>query len=483
MTALTRRPVAVVAALALLGVGLLVPPAGAAPAPARVGGALDVLVLGDSYSAGNGATDEQGDPQTFGPTDCFRSRVAWGEKYAASLRAAGQPVDLANHACSGGVTADVTTPRAMDTSTRVVATPAGVTTNAQADAALARTDPCNTRQFPTEEFWTYRATLVVPGALTTYDCTRTLLPQADFVSPETDLVLFTLGGNDAGFTTIVTSCFVPVVRTAASCRTAVESARALLPTLQQRLLADIAAIRARGLREDAKIVQLGYPWLQLDNGFELNDPTGTYAAGDEVRSLVTQGNAAIAAVVPTANAGHPGQMSFLDGVPQAFSGHEPDATTPVGNPDRWVLQVGDGTNTSFWYHPNRFGQTAYAGLLAARGAFGATPGSAAGTTAVTAKLKVRLTPRRLAGRPERGDRVRLRVKVRLSDGTRPRGKVVVRGLPGRARLAKVKVRGKDRGVVRAVLRLRDPKVRKVRISYVDRTGVRVTVIRVVRARR
>jgi lysophospholipase L1-like esterase len=475
------RAVAVTAALALLGAALLVPPA-SAQSSARTGAALDVLVLGDSYSAGNGATDESGDPRTFGPADCYRSSVAWGEKYAATLRAGGQPVDLANHACSGGVSADISAPRAMDTSTRVTATPAGVTNAAQAETALTRSDPCDTGRFPDEEFWTYRATLVVPGALTTYDCTRMLRPQADFVTPDTDLVLFTMGGNDAGFTTIVTSCFVPVVRTAAACRTAVEAARALLPTLQQRLIGSIAALRARGLRDDARIVQLGYPWLQADNGFTLTDVTGTYDAGAQVRSLVTQGNAAIAAIVPTANAGHPDQLSFLAGVPEKFAGHEPDATTVVGNPARWLLQVGDGTTVSFWYHPNRLGQTAYAELLGARGTFGATAGSSA-PAAVSASMKVRLKPRRLSGPPRRDDRIRVRVKISLSDGTRPRGRLVVRALPGRARLAAPKVRAKARGTVRATLRLRDPRIRKVRISYVDRSGATVTVTKVVRARR
>ena len=55
-------------------------------APAAAAGAtLDVLVLGDSYAAGNGATDDQGVEQTYGPDGCRRSRVNWGEKYAAAL--------------------------------------------------------------------------------------------------------------------------------------------------------------------------------------------------------------------------------------------------------------------------------------------------------------------------------------------------------------------------------------------------------------
>src|SRR3712207_6484476 len=97
-------PVGAALVTALLATGLAAAPSGATAAPAdhhkpgaRAQQPLDVLVLGDSYSAGNGATDDQGNAQTYGPEDCYRSRVNWGEKYAARLRATGQPVNLVNH--------------------------------------------------------------------------------------------------------------------------------------------------------------------------------------------------------------------------------------------------------------------------------------------------------------------------------------------------------------------------------------------------
>lgn len=438
-------------------------PAAAVPARAAVGDqVLDILVLGDSYSAGNGATDDQGAVQTYGPDGCRRSRVNWSEKYAAALRQQGQQVRLVNHACSGGVTADITAPRVMDTASKVVATPAGVTTSVEADAYLARTDPCNTRRFPDEEFWTYRTTSVNP-LLLGYDCTRNLRPQADFVTPDVDLLLFTMGGNDAGFSAIVQSCFVPLLRTSSGCQGKVDAARAALPQIRQRLLAGIAAIRAHGLGDDARMVQLGYPWLQVDNNFTL--PDGGYAAGDQVRSLVSQGNAAIGAIVPEANAGHPGQLTFLTGVPEKFSGHEPDAATPIGNPDRWVNQVGDGDAIEVWYHPNRLGHSAYADLLTARGTFGAPTGPPATTSPVRASLRLRFLPRQV----QRGDRVALRVRVRLSDGSRPRGRVVVRALPGRAKLASTVVR-KAGGRARVVFRVPRGRVTKVQVTYRDKVA-------------
>ncbi|HXH78884.1 hypothetical protein [Nocardioides sp.] len=464
--------------------GLLVaPPAGsavpatAATAAAGGDGTIDILVLGDSYSAGNGATDEKGASQTYGPKGCFRSRVNWGEKYAEALRAGGQPVRLVNHACSGGVAADITSPRKMETESKAAPTPAGVTTAAQADAVLAQTDPCNTRAFPDEEFWTYRTTAVTPLAIT-YDCTRNLRAQADFVNSDVDLVLFTMGGNDAGFAAIVQNCFVPLTRNSSGCKSKVEAARALLPEIRERLLGGIAAIRANGLRDDAKMVQLGYPWLQVDNNFTLSDPPG-YAAGNEVRALVTQGNAAIAAAIPAVNADHPGQATFLAGVPEKFSGHEPDATTPMGNPNRWINQVGDGDAVEVFYHPNRLGHQAYADLLTARGTFGAPTGAGSPPSDVRARMRVRMP----LHRAQVGEQVRLRVAVRLTDGSRPRGRLVVRDVTHHRKLVTTRVQKSDRGKVRVTVRLRKPGRTKLRIVYRDKAAPVVRATRRVKVTR
>lgn len=463
-----------------------VPAAQAAQAaPPMTGTSLDVLVIGDSYSAGNGATGT-----TYGPSGCYRNTTSWSERYAAGLRGQGWTVSLANHACSGGRTPDVHTPRPMDTETgRTTPAPDGVTTTEQADTHLRSADPCNTRAFPDEEFWTYRATSVSAGTIT-YDCTRTLRPQADFVTADTDLVVFTMGGNDAGFSTIVQGCFVVLTRSAAACRSAVDNARALVPEIKQRLVEDVAALRAHGLREDAKVVQLGYPWLQVDNGFSLPDPPSLepYPAGDAVRSLITDATAQLATVPALANVGHPGQMTFVDGVTTTFSGHEPDAQTP--NPQTWINEAFSGPDTSLWYHPNDLGQLAYSELLLAGGTYGAgaapttvTPPSTPSTTPsatrpATASLRVRAPRRAVAhDRP-----VVLRIRARRSDGTTPQGLVVVRRArhhevlrAARLRASadghlRLRVRGLDSGRTRLVVAYRDRVAPVVR----ERVAVRVS---------
>lgn len=434
------------------------------------GQSLDVLVVGDSYSAGNGATGT-----TYGPDRCYRNTAHWSEKYAAGLRARGYTVALSNHACSGGRTPDVHTPRPMDTQAgRTTAAPDGVTTTAEADTYLSTADPCNTRAFPAEEFWTYRASSVSGGTVT-YDCTRTLRPQADFVTADTDLVVLTMGGNDAGFSTIVQSCFVAITRTADACRTAVDAARALIPAIRQRLIDDVVALRAHGLRSDARILQLGYPWLQLDNGFALLDPAHPltpYPAGEEVRRLVTDATAQLATVPAAVNVDHPGQMSFVDGVTTAFSGHEPDAQST--NPQAWLNEAFSGADTNLWYHPNDAGHTAYAGLLLARGTWGAptdgaTPPPSAPTATPTADLRVRPVHRRVTD----GRAVRLRVVVRLSDGTAPVGRVVVRRAGRHHVLASRTLRKKADG--RTLVRVRGLTAGRqtLIVTYRDRVADRV----------
>lgn len=482
------RPVArAVALVTALGSGLAALTLGSALAPAAHGAGpapLDVLVVGDSYSAGNGASGA-----TYGPADCYRNTTTWSEKYAAALRAQGQPVDLRNHACSGGRTPDVYSPRPMDTqSGRRTPAPAGVTTTEQGDAHLSGTDPCNTRAFPDEEFWTYRTTAVSAGTIT-YDCTRTLRPQADFVSPDTDLVVFTMGGNDAGFSTIVQSCFVVITRTAAACRSAVDAARALIPAIRQGLIDDVAALRAAGLRPDARILQLGYPWLQLDNDFVLPDlaaPLTPYPAGDAVRSLVTDATAALATVPAAVNAAVPGQMTFVDGVTTTFSGHEPDAG--LTNPQTWINEALSGPDLNLWYHPNDLGHTAYAGLLLAGGTWGAPTSAPASIPTPTTdpappvttpappastRPSARLRVRPVSGRVARGRAVTLRVRVRLSDGAVPVGRVLVRRAGRSEVLARRVLRRSADGQLRLKVRGLGTGRRTLLVTYRDQEAPRV----------
>ena len=365
---------------------------------------LNIVLLGDSYSAGNGATNDAGQPETYGPENCYRSRVNWTEKYAAALRNQGRTVTVENHACSGGRAADIVKPRAMGTASDSTPAPDGVTTLEQADAYLAQEDLCATQTFPDEEFWTYQATSV-DGSTIDYDCTRKLKPQVDFITPETDLVLFTMGGNDIGFSNIVTQCFI--LKSGSGCQGTIETARDLLPDVKQLLLDDIAAIRAAGLR---------------------------------------------------------------------------DVTTPDGNADRWINQTGDGTNTSLWYHPNGLGQTAYATVLFRGGDYGATPQSPEEPMGEQpepqepAKVRTIFRAKPVKRNVRAGDVVKIRTRVRKTDGSRPRGKVLVR-FQGRNSRDQARVSANGRNVLR--LKGLQPGRHRIKAVYVNKNKRMVVFTKVV----
>src|SRR5262245_13354817 len=87
-----------VAAALMTTLFVVTPAAGQTPGPLP----LQVVLLGDSYSAGNGAGDY------YGLQMCFRSKDNWAERYVESLP---YKVILINRACSGSRTAHLTTPR------------------------------------------------------------------------------------------------------------------------------------------------------------------------------------------------------------------------------------------------------------------------------------------------------------------------------------------------------------------------------------
>lgn len=62
---------------------------------------LNVTVLGDSYSAGNGANGYE-----YGPGECHRNSNNWTEIYKRWLSGNGLAITLINRACSGAKTDD-----------------------------------------------------------------------------------------------------------------------------------------------------------------------------------------------------------------------------------------------------------------------------------------------------------------------------------------------------------------------------------------
>ncbi|MGY2875611.1 lysophospholipase L1-like esterase [Marmoricola sp. URHA0025 HA25] len=362
----------------LLGAGFASAPVGAAD-PGTTARPLKIVLLGDSYSAGNGARDANGDRDYYGPKDCYRSHSNWAEQYVDHLQAEGYAVTFLNRACSGGVTDNVLHDRKMDDSGGAITLPLGgdVPTESEALAMVEDADPCNTHDYPDEEYWQY-SNAFVSGAQIFYRCTRFLKAQVDAIGADTDLVLFTIGGNDIGFSDIVTQCFVPGPRSARDCEEKVNAAYGALDGVHQHVLDIVDAMRGRGLREDARVVLGGYPLLAQDNGYDLTDGIFhryTYPVADAVRLLGQAGDQAQDGIVADANVGHPGQVIHLTGVPQLFDGHEPDGAALSRNSQRWIWELFETKIKLEWYHMNPTGHTEYASLLSQGGTYGAGAGT------------------------------------------------------------------------------------------------------------
>ncbi|MGW3726864.1 SGNH/GDSL hydrolase family protein [Streptomyces sp. NPDC000851] len=166
------------------------------------------------------------------------------------------------------------------------------------------------------------------------------------LTPRTDLVSITVGGSDAGFGPVMTTC---VLRGTTTCLSALADARATmdgpLPGNLDRLY---SAITRRA--PAAHVVVLGYPHL-----YQLH---GTCRAGfpDTVRSALNDAVDHLNRVIAKRAADH--GFTFAD-VRTAFTGHE------ICSPNPWLRSIHLLAPTES-YHPTASGQSlGYLPVLAA----------------------------------------------------------------------------------------------------------------------
>ncbi|MGN9808623.1 SGNH/GDSL hydrolase family protein [Micromonospora sp. BQ11] len=157
--------------------------------------------------------------------------------------------------------------------------------------------------------------------------------QVSALSTSTTLVTITIGGNDAGFADVITSCRFG---STSSCTNAVNEAKAFATgTLPGRLDATYAAIRNRA--PNARLIVLGYPRL-----FETNY-CGLLAMSTYKRTILNEAADVLATVIAgrAAAAG----ATFADTRPY-FAGHGVCASDP------WIRDV---TGVIEAYHPDSDG--------------------------------------------------------------------------------------------------------------------------------
>ncbi|MEV6413809.1 SGNH/GDSL hydrolase family protein [Kribbella sp. NPDC051718] len=157
-------------------------------------------------------------------------------------------------------------------------------------------------------------------------------------------VTLQVGGNDAGFSSVITECAKP--SWLGDCNGAIATAQATINnTIPGRLNTLYATVRSRATT--AKVIIVGYP--RLFNGTDCN--AGTFFSGDEMTKLNATAdllNSKIAAAASAAG------YSFVNPT-SAFIGH-----TVCGSPE-WINGLSNPISES--YHPNTTGHTGYANLV------------------------------------------------------------------------------------------------------------------------
>ena len=300
------RPVlALVAAFALVAAPGTEQPSVLALVAAQTAGdepeLLSVLVLGDSYSAGNGAG-------AYYDGACHRSPNNYGSVFGRLVES-------------------------FDPEQRVF-----VETRACSDATTAA-------------YWS-----------TQHEDAGT--PQRDWVNPGYDVVMMTFGGNDLGFKNIVTSCLINETADEGLCDLNLGIAEQAIADGSMRAALGAVLVDVLQNAGDAEVVLLGYPYLErdpklrfgdVDLGERLRDLTdsGSRLQADLVAELAVDYGSRII---------HAPTHRLFAGRERWLADDERGVRHELGkgdeSPNRWMVQPFRDASlfaTANWYHPNKIG--------------------------------------------------------------------------------------------------------------------------------
>jgi lysophospholipase L1-like esterase len=164
-----------------------------------------------------------------------------------------------------------------------------------------------------------------------------LSSQVSALSSSTTLVSITIGGNDAGFSSVMETC---VLESTSSCLNSVAASEAYVADeLPARLDTTLQTIRTDAHR--AKIVVLGYPDL-----YDLSKSSSCIGLSTADRTALNQGAGDLDSALATAAATE--GDTFAD-VRSEFAGHE------ICDSGSWLHSV-DIFSISSSYHPTAAGQ-------------------------------------------------------------------------------------------------------------------------------
>lgn len=325
-----------------------------APAPPRI------IQLGDSYSAGNGAG-------SYIEKTCWRSSENYGSQVAETLGARYRDV-----ACSGAVVKDIRASRALGTPFRRTATYRIWGRSAAIRLAVwkKRAHRAKLCGLPPAKDMYYAITVTSPvltrrSVTATAQCQLKTSAQIAAVSPATDLILLTIGGNDIGFGTIVAYCLI--ARAPAECEQSLQAAQASLPKMAADTKAALAEVDRRAWGR-ADIYLVHYPFLLNTAHYGIPEGSPTFDAGAALRDLQLRGNALQNQLIAELNA-RPGRDRFhVVDIGRAWDGdvHGLDPHVVADNSDAWLVPpFAPGREVAEWVHPTLAGWTATASAVRA----------------------------------------------------------------------------------------------------------------------
>src|SRR6478609_2015239 len=222
---------------------------------------------------------------------------------------------------------------------------------------------------PTQPDFAYTYTFVagvgVGGLYTgTVSCQLVARPQIDAITPDTDYVFVTVGGNDIGFSTIVVDCLT--LRDPSSCKQALDDATATAPQMVERTKDALRAVEQKS-GGHAPVYLLSYPFLINTESYGIPEAAPVYDAGTALNNLQRLGDDLQARGIAELDA-EPGadNYHFVDTVKAAWGGrvHGLDPHVVADNSQAWLVPVGTpGRDTAEFVHPTQPGWDATAGAL------------------------------------------------------------------------------------------------------------------------
>ncbi|MFF2407870.1 SGNH/GDSL hydrolase family protein [Streptomyces sp. NPDC058092] len=157
------------------------------------------------------------------------------------------------------------------------------------------------------------------------------------LNSSTDLVSISVGGNDAGFADVMTTC---VLQSEATCLSRIATARSYVDTtLPGNLDSVYSSIRAKA--PSARVVVLGYPRFYKIGG------SCVVGLSDKVRAAINDASDYLNAATAKRAANH--GFTFTD-VAGKFTGHE------ICSGDAWLHSL-NWLNIGESYHPTAAGQS------------------------------------------------------------------------------------------------------------------------------